>query len=252
MSDNDIVLDTPAPQPYVPQEIDESKDYYSELVGEGRKYSDPAALAKAAVFKDEHIRRVEHEAAMLRAELEKRVNLEDVVDRLTSIQEARAKPDNRPPQAEPMVQPPAPGQNQDVSEIVRKEITAAQENTRRAENAKRVRAELQKRFGQNYESVVSERVNTLGLGSQFANNLAQTHPEAFLELFPSRHSDPSAANATAPTPSLNMAKQTQMNTGKKFKDYWAIYQKNPTEYFSVKVQNEIVAEAARQGPSFYE
>ena len=253
MSDHDILSDdTAPPKPYVPQQIDKDKDWLSELVGEDRKYKSPAELAYAAVHKDEHIRRLETETQMLRSELDKRANLEDVVDRLTSIQEARAKPDNRPPEPEPMIRQPAPEPAaKDISELVRSEFAAEQDKLRRASNAHAVKQELEKRFGANYENVVSSRVSKLGLGAKFANDLAQTQPEAFLALFETSQHDPSVAQMTAPQSALSPDRRP-VSTGKRFKDYWAIYQKSPAEYMSTKVQNEIVAEAMRQGPSFYE
>lgn len=252
MSDNDILNEQPTPAPLQFEPIDDQKDYLSELVGEDKRYKTPAELARAALHKDQHIARLEHENRMIRDDLEKRVNLQEVVDRLSQVQEARAQPDHRPPVADPNLTPATPP-TPDFDEIINQKLTEHQEKERRTNNARKVNEELSKRFGANFKTVVAQRAAELGLGPQFVNDLAQTQPEAMLALFPGRQVDQSAMQMAAPENRMNAAGAAPSGTpGKKFKDYQKLYKENPGEYWTPRVQNEIAAEALRQGSSFYE
>lgn len=250
MSDNDVLVPGARPQ------FDDSKDYLNDLVGEGKQYKDHAALAKAVAFKQHHIERLEAENALARQEIDKRVSLQDVMDRMESLSQARPVGDNRPAPVEPSHQAPAVSLDPNkVTEIVSEKLSELRENERRTANVSHVREELAKRFGPSFDTAVKARLNELGIGEKFANDLARNEPKAFLALFPERQiapADQALRQAAPPESIFNPAPASHAPTGKKFSDYMALYKKDPAKFLSPAIQLEIDREAARQGASFYD
>src|SRR5688572_23205514 len=69
--------------------FDDTKDYFTELVGDGKKFNDEKALAKGKAFADHHISLLEAEKAemveehrKLREELNARAALEELIDQM--------------------------------------------------------------------------------------------------------------------------------------------------------------------------
>jgi hypothetical protein len=249
MSDNDLLKPQPRPT------FDENKDYLGDLVGEGKQYKDHAALAKAAAFKQHHIERLEAENALAREELSKRVSLDEVMQRMETLSQARPVPDNRPPQVEPSQQAPAAAIDPTkIDDIVSTKLSELRENERRTANVDAVRNELAKRFGPSFDNAVKTRLSELGIGEKFANDLARNEPKAFLALFPERQVAPAdqALRQVAPPESIFTPAPASAPTGKKFKDYQALYRKDPAKFLSPQIQLEIEREAQRQGQSFYD
>lgn len=234
--------------------IDPNKDYSSELVGEGKKYKDAAALARAVLEKDAFIEKLKGETSGLRQELNTRLKLEEVIDRLP-------KPAVAPsPSSEP--QPRASEQDEDKSAItpeaiqamVAKTLTEKEKANQRETNMAFVERKLQEAFGPAFRRTVKEQAQKLGIGEEFAKSLAAEQPQAFLKLFDVKPQPES--NSTAQTPphsSIGDAFGFRPDTGvKRRSHYEAIRKKSPAEYWSVRVQNEMHREAQKQGESFFD
>ena len=72
--------------------VDPNKNYLEELVGEGKKFKDPVALARSKVESDRHIAKLESELKAIRTDMNSRLSLEDLVTKLAS-----ARPEPSPP-----------------------------------------------------------------------------------------------------------------------------------------------------------
>src|SRR5688500_15910791 len=67
-------------------QFDQDKDYFSELVGEDKKFKTPADLARAKAESDAFIERLKQENSGLRNELKTRTTMEDF---MKTIKESR-------------------------------------------------------------------------------------------------------------------------------------------------------------------
>src|SRR5215475_8555763 len=85
-----------------PPNLDLTRSYLNDLVGEGKRYDSPEAVARAKVFADDHIKRLETENKQLRDDYTRareeniaKAKLEDLLDQ---IQGRRNEPPAQSPE----------------------------------------------------------------------------------------------------------------------------------------------------------
>ena len=168
------------------QSGDNNKSYFEELVGEGRRYRDQEALAKSRMDADAHIKQVEAENQELRTrsasfteESTARARLEDLVDRLAKLQNntnatTPAKVENEPRVDLTKI-------DEIISQRVKGELNSYEVNNRERANQEMVRSQLKEQFGDNYPTVVKERIKDLGLTEDRFNALAKEAPQFLLK-----------------------------------------------------------------------
>jgi hypothetical protein len=229
-------------------EFDPNTDYVSQLVGEGKKYSDAQKLAFSALKKDEHIGHLHKEQAELRSELKARITVED------ALKAARGtSPDNdtRQPSGSEGNQPSAISE-EEVAKIVEGKLSAYAAERTKAENLAYVAAELRKSFGDDYKPKLIEITNALKVDNSFMDNLAATNPTAFLRMVgagdtPTRRDTSTPARSTVNTGSFVQSGPRE----KKWSDFEKLRRESPTLYFQPKVQNELMDLVAKHGADFY-
>lgn len=165
--------------------IDPAKDYLPELVGEGKKFKTPADLARSVLHKDQHIARLEKEAAEMREEVNKALTMDEFLGKLseenkklleTNKVNNQSNQDGEPPEGEKHEQQQL--SRDDVKRILDEERDAA----RKESNFRAVQAQLSEKLGAGYVEHIKTKAKELDLGEDFLNNLAKTQPKAFLEI----------------------------------------------------------------------
>lgn len=163
----------------------DNKDYLAELVGEGKKYANEKELAKAYAHADTYIKvmekRVDDSRDMylkLRDESAAQTQLEDLLKKFDNKQQQLASSDNtndaNEVNREPAIKPEA------VKDLVSQGIREYEETKRAEENLKTVKAKLTERFGENYSSVVRDRIKELDLSDKDVDFLARKSPNALI------------------------------------------------------------------------
>ncbi len=230
--------------------VDPTKNYLEELVGEGKKFSDPAALARAKAESDAHIARLERETAGLRDELSKRLSLEEAVAKIEANRKSTPPEGaDKAPEGDTTQMSPT-----ELAAYVQEQVQAALAKTTSASkadaNVNEAVNELRKKFGDNFQAVVEAKRKELGLGKEFMTELAAAQPKAFLALVgvtESRSVD------VLPSSSINTATLQGRTLGEKNKKFYdAIKAKDPSLYWSPKVQNEMHNQAIKLREKFYD
>lgn len=253
MPDQNDPLFAKTPQEPVLEPLAEDKSYYTELVGDQGKYRDNEALARAAIEKDRHIEKLEREGAILRTELKQRTTLEEFMERMTNRPSGNDTANDVNRQTPGSLQPPVDPLTPDaVKVLLQKELQGQREADRQDNNALYVRSELEKRYGGNWQSSLEARVKELGVTEEFAVDLARKQPKAFLALVGTTPEQPAPRPGTPPASSLDTSKMPPVSHAKNKKYYDALMAKDINLYLSPKVQNEMHAEAIKQGRAFYE
>lgn len=216
---------------------------FDDLVGEGKKYRDPDALAKKTVHADQHISNLESELAELRQELATRTTIEDMMDKLNQRQPTREPLDTTQPE---------PGKDQvDLTSEVQRLLAAEKEKDRREANISKTRAGLRERFGADYNNRLTQIADELSVSKDFLTQMAASSPEGFMKLVDSVAKPDDNRPVTPPKGSIDPFKIA--SPGTKNKAYYdKIRKEDPNLYFSRRVQNEMHAEAVKQGASFYQ
>lgn len=254
MSDDQSLFDATDITPV----IDPNRDYLTDLVGDDKKYKSPAELAKAAVFKDAHILRLETEAAerktetdRLRNELSTRARLEDLVDNIASRDSKTPSNDELTRLREPVPSSPVltPAQLEtQIDDLLNKRDKERTGKT----NRDFVKQKLAETYGPNYQNKVREQGRTLGLGEGFLNSLASENPTAFFKLI-GIEDKPQRSIFTPPQSEVNSDAHTfspsVTTRGKAFYDKLRV-EKGDRHYWSPQVQTQMHKDALADPAAF--
>ena len=223
---------------------------FEALVGEGKKFRDPDALAKAKNHADQHIGNLEKEMSELRAELQARMTLEEMMDRLPKPQAPNLEQTTREKPETPRLE--TGSDKTDLAAEVQRLLKAEKEKEKRDSNIEVTRAGLRERFGSDYNQRLEQIATQLEVSKDFLTGMATTSPSGFFKLIDSVAAPDNNRPVTPPVPSRDPLKN-QAHTGRKNRQYYQELRKaDPQRYFSSKVQNEMHNEAMKQGADFYQ
>lgn len=232
-----------------PNQVTNPEDgkYLESLVGDGKTYKDPELLAKAAWYKEQHIKKIEAENAQIRAELEKRANSEDFVNKIMEKLGTREQPSNPNPQGQ--VQQPQT-QQPDVAQIAREIFNQEQQKSKENSNVTFVMSELERLYGSNFAAHIEQKRANLGVSKEFANQLAAKEPKAFIEMF---KPDPKVIdNSHVPPRGYGSPSGPNPQNGHKtWKDYERIRQTDRKLYESADMQMTMMKDALALKEDFY-
>jgi rRNA maturation endonuclease Nob1 len=223
------------------------KDYLSELVGEGKKFADAAALAKGKAQSDAFILQLQNEMRELREDLAKRTTVEQFVDQLAS----------RQPTSTQVIQTPAedddndnPLTEADIRRLAREAYVEDQTRRTQEQNFAKAQALLAAEFGSNYVPVLQARARELGLSEDFLNSVAAQSPEALVKLVSKGESQVTNSHAP-PRTNLNNQHTREDNVVKNQAYYNKLRQTDPKRYHSYEITVERHRQAQKMGESFF-
>jgi hypothetical protein len=241
---------------------DPNQKFYDTLVGEGKKFKDNEALAFAKIKSDEHIARLEAEKRDLEKDLNSRLPLEELLEK---IQQAAPK---QPAQAQdnPLAQQQAPQGNlmnamsgkealskEDVAKLVQESLS--QETTKRTQerNEQLVAQKLTEVWGPNFSATLLRKAQELNMDKNTLTDIARKHPDAFIKMVGAADPKEQVPNFTPPRNQQNSAGNVGvMNNGTKtFSAYEKLRKENARVYWSGATQQQMFKDAQTLGPDFY-
>lgn len=214
------------------------------------KYKDEKGVAKAIVEKDTFITRLQRENAEFRAKAVNEGNVAEIVDRLLASRNTPNPELGTPPGSQQSEQPQTPS-GISIADVEKLLAQRDQQNAAQT-NAGTVRTELEKLYGPNWVNEVKKKAKEMGESLEFMETLAQTKPAVMLKLFttvPEPQRAPlfnSSVNTTAAT--LNTGQATQRT----MKYYQALRAKDPKQYDTPKVQNQMHKDALQLREAFFD
>jgi hypothetical protein len=219
--------------------VDPNKDYLEELVGENKKFKTPHDLAHAKAQSDAHITRLEREQQQLREELATRIKYEEFLDKLNSL---------------PMQNQDAPqdhqGQTEDNTAMKLEDIERLLENKLNQKDSERTARQnlttsvnkLQEVYGPNYAQHLKRQAQELEVSEQFLQNMAQTNPKALFRFLgiDERQDNNNSIFTSPPKSQLNGVSASSPSQTKGYSTYAELRKTKPQEYYSPRIQNEIM------------
>lgn len=232
-------------QTVAPVQLDDTKDFLAELVGEGKKFKDPKELARGKAHSDAHIANLEKTLNEMRVELNTRKTAEDLINRITlannrpapTIDSDDTPPENRDTQSNPKGLTP---------EDVERMFQEREVRSRKEQNLQATTNKLRELHGDDAARVLQTKASELGVDTQYLKNLAQDSPSIFLSLFNKPEAPKDIFNA--PPPSSHRV-QIATYTGEKWSDFQKVKTENPTLYWSAKFQRQMMDSAERAANS---
>lgn len=166
-------------------QIDPDKDYFEELVGDGKKFKSPQELAKGKAESDIYIKTLEQRADALRDDYLKLKQEADTAARLQTLIDQMSKKEDDHTNNNPSLDDvndrrfdPA-----EIDNIVTRKLQDLEAQRRETTNWNQVQNKLQEAYGDKAASVLKQQVSQLGLPGDYADNLAKTSPDAFYRVF---------------------------------------------------------------------
>lgn len=236
---------------------DPNKKYYDDLVGEGKKFKTQEDLARAKIESDRFIEQLKGELGGIRQELNTRLTLEQMMDKISAPKEP-LNPDSGNNQL------PGNGEGgakqlteEDFDRIIEQRLSKADKARTQEANMNYVRTALEEKYGPQFATHLKETASTLGVGEEFLNNLAKEQPKAFLRLVESEvPKQPQAApNGLFTPPQGRQVTPTKTFTptgDRKMSYYNDLKSKDPSLYWSPSVQNQLHQDAIRLGETFFD
>lgn len=233
--------------------LDPAKNYLDELVGEGKKFKDAAALARGKAEADLTIELMKKRSDELRAEYIKvadenraQAKLQELLDRIEK------NPNRNTPDLdthENRVETPVFDPKQ-LESLVDSRIQETERNRKSTDNFNTVQAKLKERFGNNVGAVLKERAAELGLEVADIDTLARKSPTAFFNTL-GLNDQPSDNSFTPPRSSI---RNDNFGPSKTQKRTWSYYQDlkkaNPKLYFDPKIAVQMQKDAVELGDAF--
>lgn len=227
--------------------VDPDKNYLEELVGEGKKFKDPVALARSKVESDRHIAKLESELKAIRTDMNSRLSLEELVTKMSSV---------RPVDAPPVSNGDALNSNQnastqltpeDLAKIVDERVSQISAREQAKTNLNTVKATLKAAWGNEFPVKLREKAAELGVGESFLNDLASSQPKAFLKLVEIEKAPAPAVARDTGSPlfgrQIDSSKQSNTpasDSGFRGKSYYnKLRAESPSKFWDPKVQIEM-------------
>lgn len=227
--------------------VDEPESFLSELVGEGKKYSDHESLAKGAYHKDLHIQRLEQENETMRQDLQKRLTIEEFLEQSRQV-EAQGNERDTPRQ----------DTNQFDTDKFKTELLSEVNNlfnqqkkvSQAQQNVQMIRSKLEDTWGKNIEAKLNQKAQELNLSKEFLSGLAETNPQGFLSIV----LGPQAQARDHQSPPKNSIRVDGSNhSGERTQSYYSNLRKtNPKLYYTKEVQLQEYKDAMRLRDAFFD
>jgi len=228
--------------------------FLEQLVGENKKFKDAEALARGKAESDAYIPTLEAKLDELvadnkrfRDEINAGRTMQEMLDQLTSQQqEQNNQEQNKPPQMDAPKQPAFDAKQ--LENLVSSKIMEHESTKKQNDNLNMVLSRLQEHYGNEYQNVLTQQTDELGLTQDLVNNLARQHPKALMKTL----------GIDAPKSTQSFQAPPRSSTGftprGSEKRTWTYYQelkkKDPDAYWSPKNTAQMFADAQSLGDSF--
>lgn len=164
-------------------EIDETKNYLEELVGEGKKFKTPEDLAKGKYQADMFIQAKNKQYddlyadyMKLREENTAGSKLQELIDQLKQQQDSSS---NNPPNDDdtPAIK------TEDIESLISSKLQMHEQTKKEETNFSIVQNKLKEKLGTNFKSILRNQADELGLSEDDVNSLARKNPKLFFKTF---------------------------------------------------------------------
>lgn len=235
-------------------EFDESKDYLSELVGEGKKFTSNQELAKGKAYADKMIDLQNRRLDQMREDFIKerqeniaKAKLQELVDRLANNKQSDSS--NETP---PVNEQNEPAINMDqIKSLMSTSLQEYEVGKTQRENLAQVQSKLVERYGKNYSNVLGEQLQSLGMSVSQIDALSKQSPQAALRML-GLDVQPQRDGFQSP-PRSNQRNDSFAPKAAK-KRTWSYYQElrktNPDMYLDRKIANQMAQDAVELGEEF--
>lgn len=229
--------------------IDPDKDYFTEFVGEGKKYRDNQAAGRALAEKDAFIERLKNENKGMREDLNQRKTAAELFDQFKALAPTKTEDNQDRHEEQPDKNSLTPEQ---LKQLINQELSHKEVEASKSQNYKDVVTVLQERFGENAQRKIAQKASELGVDGNFLKVMATDQPKVFLSLFDGvKETEEELFSSVAPRNALNTNTQQKASVGRTKAFYDQVKKDDVKKYWSIETQAQMHKDAMRLGEKFY-
>lgn len=235
------------------QAFETQESYVKKLVeARGENWQDPEVIAKGKIEADNHIKELERQLEELRGDLSKNEYAKQLLETLQGKAEAPTSSNTAGTQQQQNKGSAADqnttGEAGDLESLVEETIRKREQQQTAQQNLTQVQETLTQAFGTEANKVVQERAKELGMSLERLQEIATESPSAFMRLIGEA---PAVENNPAPSSSVNTTAAFNQSNERNWSYYQNLRRTNSKQYYSPKVQNQLVQDRQRLGDRFY-
>jgi hypothetical protein len=229
------------------------ESFVAKLVeAKGENWNNPEVLAKGKLEADGYIQQLESQLTQMREDLGKQDYAQKLLDQLqnkaadpTTANAAMPNNNNTGGTSDGNTNPNL--SEDDLKSLVEKTLSAREKDGLVKQNLSIVDQELEKSYGTEAKATVQKKADELGISLERMQEIAAESPNAFFSLIgePKKTFNPMVQGSVR-TEGVNMQSSTERN--------WAYYQNlrrtNKHEYYTPKVQQQLMEDKMRMGDGF--
>lgn len=219
------------------------------LVGEGKKYKTVDDLAKAYVHADTFIENIKRENSELKEDLTKRLSAEQILEEIKKTG-ATTSTNDQGDKTNPLL-----ADESKLLNLVDKRIEDRKLGEIRTNNIMAADKAIKDMFGDKAVQVLQSKSIELGVPVKWFEDMAAQSPQALFTLLGIDGNKRSTASPNATRGTVNQETISHNPTGVKqgtYKWFQELRKSNPSQYFTPKIQNEIMAKRIELGDKFYD
>lgn len=225
---------------------------FEDLVGEGKKFKDPDALAHGKQEADIFIERLKEELADTRRQLQSQERLDEIKELLLRSN-APSRTDNQT-DPNPGVHEPerAPFKPEDLKQLLEQTLSEREQKARQEANLETSRKALVEAFGNGYVDTLKMKAQELGMSQEKLHSLAAEAPAAFLRLVGADQPKAAPTNLfTPPTSQVRSTPNTTLTGERTMQYYKELKARDAKAYWRADTQIQMEKDAQRLGPAFF-
>lgn len=242
--------------------IDPNKNYLEDLVGEGRKFKTVEDLARGKAESDAFINSLLREKAEVLEELNKRLTVEDLLDKLEK-RNGQGDVTNTNGLFNTSGQNQTEGsQNPDgnqldlekIKEAIKADMIAEQKRQQAQQNLAQVQEKLLEMYGTEAQSVLNTKAQELGVSLDRLKEIASESPKMFLATL-GQPTQRQREDVFAPPNRVNSTAINSQETYGEYKplSYWQkLKNTDRKKYFDPKTSIEMHKHALKLGDKFFD
>jgi len=233
-------------------QIDPNKDYLEELVGEGRKFKSNSELARGKAESDLYIEHMKARMDELRQDYTK---LHEEYNAGPKLKETLDQYMQELKQSQGATQPsgqedkPSVLDETKLADMIKQHIAANKQLDSEDSNARTVESKLQATYGPNYKQLVSQQIASIGMTSDFFNDMARKYPDALMRTL-GIEGQRQQENFQAPPTSTRGSDPFAGPTKRTNAYYQKMRQTDPVRYRDPKTQDQMFKDYATLGDEF--
>jgi len=223
-----------------------TENFLDNLVGEGKKFLDPEALAKGKYEADVHVTNLERQLAELRTDL-------DQGTKITELMELVREQHKPAPVVDPNASPVVPGDTSsgqmtedELKSLIEQHVSERDKQTSVTKNITDAEKALEDKYGESAVRVITSRAAELGMTVDQMKELAGTSPKVFSRLVGLDDRASFSGTFLGETQRSEGATLKSADT-RNFAFYQEMRKKNRAHYYSPKVQMQMMKDREAMG-----